>query len=399
MSATTEVEVVVVGGGAMGASTAWHLAARGHDVVVFDRFGPGHPHGSSHGNARIFRLAYPDADYLALARAALPLWDRLEAESGRHLRHRMGELDHGEPAVVAEIARQLAAAGVAHETLSPAEASRRWPGLVVDRAAVFHPDGGTTDATETVRALTELAAGHGAAIHHGRGVAGLAPGDDHVVVDLEPRGDGATTDRVVARTVVVTGGAWAPGLLSGHVSLPTMVVTREQPVHFAPTVATTGAEDAEPWPSFIHYSHDGPPQTSGAGEPVWGYGLPTPDGRIKLGEHHTGEVVGPTAPVPDRAGATPDWGAPDIDPDRLARVVAYARRWVPGIDPDSAAPERCLYTTTPSTDFVLDRAGRLVVGAGFSGHGFKFVPRIGQLLADLATDDTATTPRRFRLPG
>jgi sarcosine oxidase len=71
----------------------------------------------------------------------------------------------------------------------------------------------------------------------------------------------------------------------------------------------------------------------------------------------------------------------------------YARRWLPGVVPESAEPERCLYTTTPTTDFVLDRVGPVVVAAGFSGHGFKFAPRIGQLLADMADGSVASAPR------
>ena len=57
---------------------------------------------------------------------------------------------------------------------------------------------------------------------------------------------------------------------------------------------------------------------------------------------------------------------------------------VPLLDPTPVRSETCLYTMTPDEDFVLDRVGNVVVGAGFSGHGFKFGPLIGEVLADLA---------------
>jgi sarcosine oxidase len=95
-----------------------------------------------------------------------------------------------------------------------------------------------------------------------------------------------------------------------------------------------------------------------------------------------------------------------IDPDRrtfrpvpalAARLRDYVAEWFPGLDPDSAVPISCTYTSTESEDFVLDRRGRIVVGAGFSGHGFKFTPAVGAVLASLATDATARAAPVFRL--
>src|SRR5437879_3084219 len=87
--------------------------------------------------------------------------------------------------------------------------------------------------------------------------------------------------------------------------------------------------------------------------------------------------LGTTAPThPDRRSF-------DVDEDGKRRVTRYVEEWFPGLIPEPAGAETCLYTTTPTQDFVIDRAGPLVVAAGFSGHGFKFVPLIGRLLADL----------------
>jgi sarcosine oxidase len=153
--------------------------------------------------------------------------------------------------------------------------------------------------------------------------------------------------------VVVTAGAWTVDLLGRGVSLPPLTTTREQVAFFHPR--TAGA-----WPAFI----DRRPTTC--------YGVPAPSGAVKVGEHHTGAVT------------TGDTRSFDVDHDALARVVRYVHEWLPGLDPDPADATTCLYTLTPTEDFILDRVGNVVIGAGFSGHGFKFAPEIGRLLAGMA---------------
>lgn len=399
----TDVEVAVIGGGVMGACVAWRAALGGRDAHVFEQFDRGHVHGSSHGTARIFRLAYPDADYVAMARTALPLWDELEAASGVTVRSRTGELDHGDPAEIAAITANLADAGLDHEVLTPAEVAARWPGLTCDRTAVFHPQGGTVDATATVLAALDVATSRGATVHDRCPVEHLEVAGDAVVLHTE-------SGKIRARRAVVAAGAWVGSVLgevmgvsSGATSaLPEMVVTREQPVHFerrpdcrrGPSPGEERAIGDVPWPSFIHWSDAGPTKTSGVTEPVWGYGMQTPDGRIKVGEHHTGEVVARIGP--GRRDRPPVDDVAPIDQARLERLRAYAQRWLPGVDPETAEPERCLYTSTASTDFVIDRVGPVVVAAGFSGHGFKFAPAVGELVAGMLAG-TSVPPTRFAL--
>src|SRR5438045_1083352 len=96
------VDVVVVGAGAMGASTAWWLARRGHDVVVVEQFEAGHDRGSSHGSTRIFRHAYPDGHYVRMAKEALRLWRELEDDADATLLELTGAVDHG-PAATVEV--------------------------------------------------------------------------------------------------------------------------------------------------------------------------------------------------------------------------------------------------------------------------------------------------------
>src|SRR5690348_2974205 len=108
-----EHDVVVVGAGVMGAATAWRLARRGRSVVLLEQFGPGHTNGSSHGGSRIFRYAYGDPFYVALAQRARPLWSELESEAGVTAIDVTGGVDHGDPEAVGAVFAALAAAGIA----------------------------------------------------------------------------------------------------------------------------------------------------------------------------------------------------------------------------------------------------------------------------------------------
>ena len=125
----TAFDAIVVGAGVMGSAAAWRLSARGRSVLVLEQFERGHTQGSSHGGSRIFRYAYPDAEYVAMARRARPLWAELEAESATTVIDITGGVDHGDPRVVAAIADALRAAGVPHERWSAAEAGERFPAL------------------------------------------------------------------------------------------------------------------------------------------------------------------------------------------------------------------------------------------------------------------------------
>ncbi|MFK0172769.1 FAD-dependent oxidoreductase [Streptomyces sp. NPDC090306] len=339
---------VVVGGGVMGSAAAWHLASRGDQVTLFEQFPPGHDRGSSHGTSRIFRLAYDDAFYVGLAVRALPLWRKLEEETGREVLELTGAVDHGPAGATEALHRALTAAGRPVERLTPDQAAERWPGLRVDGTAVFHPEAGRVHADHAVVAFQEAARQHGARVRHGVKVTRLAVRGQRVEVVTDGE------EAVVADAVVVAAGSWTPGRLAGVVpGLPPMRITQEQPVHFP-------APDALGWPSFIH--HGGPDEAV--------YGLGSLDG-VKVGFHGVGPVVDP-----DHRDRT-------IDQQAVARLQKYAERWLPGVDATEPAALTCLYTTTPDEDFVIDRRGPVTVVGGFSGHGFKFAPVVGELAADL----------------
>lgn len=213
------MRVAVVGGGVMGSATAWHLATRGVEVVVLEQFGPGHVRGSSHGGSRIFRFAYEDLEYVAMAQRALEGWRRLEREAGETLLDVTGGIDHGPAGDIERLAATMRSAGVPHEVLGGADAAARFPGMRFEERVLVHPDGGRCRAGAAVAALHRLVE-----VRHDARVDSVG--------DLD------------ADVVVVAAGAWLPTLLP-DVSLPPLTVTREQVVHFPSRL------DVE-WPSFIH---------------------------------------------------------------------------------------------------------------------------------------------------
>jgi sarcosine oxidase len=179
---------------------------------------------------------------------------------------------------------------------------------------------------------------------------------------------------VRAEQVVVAAGSWAPKVLAGVIALPDLVVSLEQPVHFRPHDWST------PWPSFIHHQADA--TTRRGLSPRGTYGMASPDG-VKVGFHGAGPEIDPDA------GREPD-------PVALRELQDYVRRWVPGVNADTAEPVPCPYDVTETSDFLIDRVGDITVATGFSGHGFKFAPEIGRMVADLVLTGTQA-PERFRI--
>ncbi|WIB33338.1 FAD-dependent oxidoreductase [Curtobacterium sp. MCSS17_005] len=359
--------VVVIGAGVVGAATAYALTARGERVLLVEQHARGHHLGSSHGATRIFRQGYADPEYVALTTRALELWGALEAAAGEELIVRTGAVDHGRPQVVDAIAAALADADIPHESLTPEQAAARWPGIAFEGHVLTHPSAGRIRSDRTIEVFLTLAEETGLAdLRFDTGVTALEDHGDDVTVTLS---DGSA---VRTASVVAAVGSWAPTLvgelLAGRGSgLPAIRVTQEQPAHFP-----SHLPDAA-WPSFVHWAD---------GDDV--YGLLTPGEGVKVGFHGTGPVVDPDqrdfVPVPAEA----------------ERLQAYVARYVPGVDATKPTFISCLYDNSPDEDFVIDRVGPLTVATGFSGHGFKFAPLLGAMLADLATGGVPHP--RFALP-
>lgn len=358
---SNDVEIAVVGGGVMGLATAWQLARRGLRPVVYERFARGHRGGASHGATRNFNNAYDPEHYLDLLVRAKDGWDALGTVDGEPLLRLHGLVTHGDVDVHA-IADQLDGRGIHAEMLSARAASSRWSGMRFTDPVLFSRDAGVARAAASLGELERRIVAGGGRVLWKTPVLRIDDTDDGVVLTL-------TDGTVRADTVVVTVGAWTQKMLPG-IRLPRLEVTEETPAHFAPVGDAT-------WPSFNHY-------VTPSRYPATVYGMPTPGEGVKVGFHRAGARVDPDA-------------RPHVT-THAETLAEYVREWMPGLDPASAVPISCTYTSTDDGAFVLDRRGRVVVGAGFSGHGFKFAPGVGATLADLAIDPSALAAAPFRLP-
>jgi sarcosine oxidase len=326
------VKAAVVGAGVMGLATTRALAQRGHDVVLYEQFELGHTRGSSHGASRIFRLSYPEAEWVELAQRAYVLWRELEAESGTTLLELEGLVD-AERDVEPRLAA-LRERGVPHEELTGAEVRDRF-GLAYDEQEriVFTADAGIARADRTVRALADGARAAGA--------------------EIRDRSPVERLDDVDAEVVVVTAGGWAPRLLADAGIELAAEPSRETVAYFALREETV-------LPSVIDSL-----------EPNEYYALRAPGVGLKAGWHHSGR---PTDPDDDG----------EVDDEVVEQVSQWVARRFPRADPTPLSAETCIYTNTVDTSFVCETRGRIVVGSACSGHGFKFAPAVGELLANFA---------------
>jgi len=352
-------DAVVVGVGGMGSAALYHLARRGQRVLGLERFDLLHDRGSSHGLTRIIRLAYFEhPDYVPLLRRAYELWSELEAEAGEQLLHVTGIIEGGDR-ILEGVLRSCAEHDLAHEVLSGTEVARRFPAyrLPAEMEVVHQPDGGFVVPERCIVAHVEGALARGAVLRARERV---------LEWDETESGVRIRTDRgtVEADRLVLTAGAWSqdvarlpPGLVHG---------VRQALAWFQPSRPELFAPERMPVFNLVL-----------DGEHFYGfpqYGIPG----LKLGRY-------------ERQGESGDPDAISREPtleDELP-LRAFAERYLPDGAGPTIALKTCLFEPSPDEHFLLDRhpeAPNAVVGAGFSGHGFKFCSVVGEILADLALE-------------
>jgi sarcosine oxidase len=366
------VDIVVLGGGTMGTAAAWALGKRGLQSVVLEQFRHVHDQGSHGGETRVIRHAYAESpEYVPLVRRADELWRELEATTGEQVLVRSGGLELAAPGYGHARAARASADehGLTYEWLAADEVESRWPAFRVpdDWDALYSPDSGFLLTEPALRGMADAARALGATVmEETRAVAwGATP--DAIWVETP-------VARYEAGALIVTAGAWSTRTLADlHVPIHVLRKTLwwqevDDPRRFEP----------ERFPVFITDS----PAGEIYGFPV--YGVPG----LKIANHAGGQVVDPeTVDRSTRPGENQD-------------CLALAAHVLPGVGSRVVKSAVCLYAMTPDTDFIIDRHPALphvAIGAGFSGHGFKFAPAIGELLAGLVVDPAAEPIPRLRL--
>ena len=354
-------DIAVIGAGIMGSSAAWQLSRRGHRVTVFEQFELDHTRGSSHGAGRIFRLAYPQTDYVRLAQMARPEWHKLERELEQTVLDTTGALDFGPPGAIHQLISALSDAGARFERYSRTRAERRFgvQNLPETWEAILQPDGGVSSADLARAGLLHLAEQNGAKVEARTSV--LSLGADEEGASLE-----TTRGIVHADTVVVTAAGWSNRLLAPLGLAVSVTPTRETVVYY--DMPAGGAI----LPSIWHTSPENP-----------FYWLPNgPRREFKGGWHGVGPAVDPDSEA-------------SLDSKQERDTIQFFSQHIRGLSSSPRSSETCLYASTPDDDFVLDRSGRIVIATGFGGHGFKFGPVIGKIVADMVEGQPPPFADRF----
>ena len=367
-------DVIVVGLGALGCVAAHDLAERGLRVLGLDRFEPGHSRGSSHGETRVIRQAYFEhPDYVPLLRRSYERWAELEARTDRRLYHAVGVLELGarDGVVIRGVLRAAQQHDLRVQELSLSETNRRFPGFSgLERAglsAVFEQDAGYLLCETAVRAWARQARQRGAVLQTGAAVLGWRPIDGGFWVETE-----AQSYR--AEQLLLCPGAWAPQLMPAEIAAH-LTVRRKV---------------------LLWYSADSSYHQD-SGFPVWlfelpqgiFYGFPVRDDRgLKVARHSGGITIDDP-----------------LDVDRLLQsadhhsVDSFLTQHLSGVS--TVAPREhavCMYTMSPDEHFIIGASPHhegLWYGVGLSGHGFKLVPALGELLAKGIASGRDSSPRLF----
>ena len=356
-------DLAVIGLGGIGSAIVAQAAARGASVVGVEQFGPAHAFGSSHGKSRMIRKAYfEEPAYVPLLRRAFDLWRELEVAANEEILSLTGLLTVGEAA--SEIIEGTQRAALEHDlplkSLGRDEVSARHPTLQLRQGevALLEAEAGVLKPERAIQAHLTVARAHHAEMHFEavmKSWQATAGGFDILL------GDGR---KISAGKLVLALGPWFKEALAA-LGL-TVRVQRNVQAWFSPE---TNAYAAPGFPSFLLSRQDLPAAL---------YGFPDFGGGVKVAFHGAGEETDPLHL--DR----------EVHPARdIAPLVRAMEKWMPGATRTLNNASVCMYTLTPDEHFVIDRHPEypdLILCGGFSGHGFKFAPVVGEIAADLALD-------------
>ncbi|XP_006891035.1 PREDICTED: peroxisomal sarcosine oxidase [Elephantulus edwardii] len=384
-SPTDPLDAIVVGAGIQGCFTAYHLARHRKRVLVLEQFFLPHSRGSSHGQTRIIRRAYDEDFYTQMMDECYQTWAQLEREAGVQLHRQTGLLilgmkgDQELQIIQATMSRH----GVEHQYLPSEELKQCFPNIWLNKGEVglLEKTGGVLYADKALRALQDAIRQLGGIVQDGEKVLEIKPGLPVTV---------RTTSRSYqAKSVIITAGPWTNRLLRPlGIQLP--LQTLRINVYYWPEKVPGSHGVSKAFPCFIALDRNLAPH--------YFYGMPAGEypGLMKVSYHH-----GNNADPEER-----DCPSAFSDIQEAELVSRFVRGHFPGLEPTPAIMERCMYTNTPDKHFILDRHPKydnIIIGAGFSGHGFKLSPVVGKVLYELSMKLTPSydlTPFRIsRFPG
>ncbi|XP_074641571.1 peroxisomal sarcosine oxidase-like [Tubulanus polymorphus] len=361
-------DVVVIGAGIEGSCTAYQLARNGTKTLLLEQFLLPHSRGSSHGQTRVIRKFYLDEVYTKMMSDAYSEWSTIENMTGQELYKPASMLVVSlyEDRKQSQIVRgSMVRNNVKHRVYTKEQVRSEFPMFKYEEDAdlfMLDHEAGILKADQCLAAVQGLFRKFGGVLHDGEKVQDIVPGD---VVDIH-----TNKNLYRAKKVVITAGPWTTKLLKPlRVKLPIQPV-RVVVCYFKEKIPGTYGFEQCPITVFKDFNTK-----------MFYYTIPAY-------EYHEHTKVA-------------FHGGPDIDPDNrdnkaeaskeyIERCVEHVKEHFPGLEPVPSVVETCIYTMTPDEGFILDyhpQYRNIVIGAGFSGHGFKLAPVVGKLLKQLVTGE------------
>jgi sarcosine oxidase len=372
-------DIIVLGVGSMGSAACYYLASRGLKILGLEQFDIPHDRGSHAGQSRIIRKAYFEhPDYVPLLQRAYENWTELEHKTGHQVYWPTGLLYAGQPAaaLIIGVIESSEKYNIPIEKLSSVATRSRFPAFHIpdDYEVVFEPDAGFLTPERAIALFVEQAIQSGAEIHTKENATSWKREGDSMVV---------TTNRntYACQKLIITAGPWAAQMIPSLSA--DLKVTRQAIGWMIPHHSQLFRLDY--FPCWLIDDHT---------QPGMHYGFPMlPVGRfgppvgLKVAHHYPGKIT------------HPDQVDRQVHPDDEEQLIATLKKFIPKSYAHTHTMRTCLYTNTPDEHFIIDflpeHEKKVVIAAGFSGHGFKFASVVGEVLADLAVDGNTRMPVGF----
>jgi sarcosine oxidase len=376
MSSIKLFDFIVIGVGSMGSSTCYYLAKRGYSVLGIEQFDISHEYGSHTGQSRIIRKAYFEhPDYVPLMERAYQNWSALERDTGEQLYFKTGLLYAG------NLDNEMIKGVKQSATLYNIEVNKnvekeRYPqfNFPSEFEILFEPNAGFLPPERSIGLYAQQAKKYGAIIH-----------TNEKILEWNKEGNGMVvkTDKDIyhCNKLIITAGAWAGKMIPGLADK--IKVTRQLVAWVKPKEEKQFLLNNFPCWMIADDERKG-----------CYYGFPKlstekfgqPEG-LKLAHHHPLTVTDP-----DNVNRE----TTNVDIENLKYCLD---KYLPGAFQKVLSTKICLYANSPDENFIIDKLpgheDNVSIACGFSGHGFKFVSVVGEILADLATTGKTDLPIEF----
>ena len=364
-------DFIVVGLGTVGSATCMSLARRGYRVLGLDQFSPPHTMGSHHGQSRSVRRAYPEgSSYVQMAIKSWELWRKLEKDRGQKLLVTTQNITIGPPQSLAlkGFMESAQVHEIPHEYLNGKEIRQRWPQFSLPDyfCGGLETEAGIVFPELAISALLDEAQNNGAELRVNEHVAQWVGHSTGVQVKTE-------RTNYEAGRLLLAAGAWARNLVGNHAEI---LKPKRVAVHWLKPKDTRSFKLHTFPVNFWQVPVDNDPAFPEGYQEFYSLPVLELDGAVKIAFHN---------------------GLPDGDPASMVREVRedetttikeIISTYLPSLTDSPLRAEVCSYMMTPDKEFYLGKlpGTKKVFGAALAGHGFKFAPILGELLADLLTD-------------